>query len=90
MNELINKYFEEIKSFHPTTISDLEDFRLRFLSKKGIIAELFDQFRQLPKEAKKDTGRLLNDLKNAAVSRYEQFQILLKPAASSSSKISDL
>ncbi|NLI24294.1 MAG: phenylalanine--tRNA ligase subunit alpha [Bacteroidales bacterium] len=90
MKDLINNYLEEIHSFHPGTSSELEEFRLRFLSKKGILSELFDQFKHLPQEQKKETGRLLNDLKNAAVSKYEQFQEYLKQTTGPISKVSDL
>lgn len=90
MKDLINNYLEEISSFQPSTVSELENFRLRFLSKKGILAELFDQFKLLPPENKKEIGRLLNDLKNTAFSKYAQFQQSLEQTLRSGSNVSDL
>ncbi len=90
MKDLINNYLEEISSFQPSTVSELENFRLRFLSKKGILSELFDQFKLLPPENKKEIGRLLNDLKNTAFSKYAQFQQSLEQTLRSGSNVSDL
>lgn len=90
MKAQIKNYLEEIQSFRPNTLADLEEFRLRFLSKKGILSELFDQFRDLPPEHKKETGRHLNDLKTLAITKYEQFQKYLKQVSSSLTEIVDL
>src|SRR5690606_5072595 len=44
----------------------VEDFRLKYISKKGIVGELFEHLKQVPVDQKKTVGKLLNELKQAA------------------------
>lgn len=54
-----------------STPSELEDFRIKYLSRKGIINGLFEDFKTLPREEKSKIGKLLNELKQFAQSAYE-------------------
>ena len=58
--------------FESHTGGSAEEFRLRFLSKKGIITQLFDAFREAPPEQKKVLGKPLNELKKRAEERFSQ------------------
>ena len=49
----------------------MEQFRIKYLSKKGVIAELFNSFRSLPAEEKKEVGRRLNQLKQLITEKVE-------------------
>src|ERR1700722_14874229 len=66
MEEKIKSFWEEIKGFPITTEEEAENFRLKYLSKKGIITSLFEEFKTLPPEQRKSTGKILNELKQAA------------------------
>ena len=70
MLDKIKYLIEEIPSIKAGTSSDLESFRLRYLSKKGLIPELFEEFRNIPAEQKKEVGQKLNELKQKAQERY--------------------
>ena len=70
MLDKIKYLIEEIPSIKAGTSSDLESFRLRYLSKKGLIPELFEEFRNIPAEQKKEVGQMLNELKQKAQERY--------------------
>ncbi len=70
MNEKIDSLIHEITSVSIKTSEDLEQFRLKYLSKKGIISILFDEFRNIPSAEKKETGQKLNILKNQAQDKY--------------------
>jgi phenylalanyl-tRNA synthetase alpha chain len=70
MLQKISNLLEEINSLNISTVSDLESFRLKFLSKKGIISELFEDFRQVPPNEKKEVGQKLNSLKQSAQDKY--------------------
>jgi len=48
----------------------LEQFRLRFISKKGVMGELFAAFREVPNDQKKAYGQTLNRLKAAAEEKF--------------------
>ncbi|HRY33961.1 MAG TPA: phenylalanine--tRNA ligase subunit alpha [Bacteroidales bacterium] len=63
MKSKIHDYLEEVRAFSATETGQLEQFRLRFLSKKGILNELFEDFKVLPPSEKRETGMLLNQLK---------------------------
>ncbi len=53
---------------------DAESFRLEFLSKKGKISQLFDEFKNLPSEHKKEFGQKLNELKQLAGNKLEELR----------------
>ncbi len=70
MIDKIKGYLEEIVSANPSGAEELESFRLKYLSKKGIIPELFEEFRNVPAEVKKQVGQKLNELKQKAQEKY--------------------
>jgi phenylalanyl-tRNA synthetase alpha chain len=53
----------EIEAYSLNGIEETEAFRLRYLSKKGIIPGLFERFREVAPEERKEIGSLLNKLK---------------------------
>ena len=67
MVDKIQSLLDEISSVSVRDSDDLESFRLKFLSKKGLIAVLFEEFRDVPSSDKKDIGQKLNLLKQAAL-----------------------
>ena len=66
MQEKINKLINDINNLNIATDQDAQDFQKKYLSKKGLINDVFNQFKQLPNEEKKQFGKLLNDLKKTA------------------------
>ena len=64
MQEKIQAFLEEIRSYAVAGPAELEQFRLKYLGKKGILPELFRSFKDVPNDQKKETGLLLNDLKS--------------------------
>ena len=62
----------EVEAFVFDKNQNAENFRLKYLSKKGIITELFDQFKQLGGEEKRSVGAILNQLKQFAESRWQE------------------
>ncbi len=78
LKDLISQYIEEIKSARIEEFQDraaeVEKFRIRFLGRKGVMNELFEQFKALPNEQKKEMGVALNQLKTAALAKVEEFK----------------
>lgn len=72
MKEKIEKIFREIESFSFDDGGAVEQFRLKYLSKKGQITDLFAQFRNVAPEERKTFGKLLNELKNRAQAIFEE------------------
>jgi phenylalanyl-tRNA synthetase alpha chain len=74
MLKQISSYAERIDKIQLTTLEELEQFRIDYLGKKGIISHLFDAFKLLTSEEKKLTGAPLNELKNKVTERYHYFK----------------
>ena len=74
MREEIERLLAEIGSLNCKTQKEVEEARVRFLGKKGEVTKLFDEFRTMAKESKKEFGRALNELKNAATAKIEELK----------------
>ena len=78
MNNIIAQYIEEIRNARIEDFKDkaaeVEKFRVRFLGRKGVMTELFEQFKTLPNDQKKEMGIALNQLKSAALAKVEEFK----------------
>ncbi len=77
----------EIASLTINTSDELEQYRLKYLSKKGIISELFEDFRNVPSSDKKDVGQELNLLKTSALEKYNIIKSALQTKQDVSSGI---
>ena len=71
MQEKINQYTAEINSFQPKNAEELELFRIRFLGTKGIIKDLFEEFKTVSSEDKRVFGKVLNEFKQLAEAKYQ-------------------
>lgn len=74
MESKIKQYLKEIESFNESAPKAVEDFRIKFLGRKGLIPALFDEFRAMAGDQKKLFGKQLNDLKQFAGSRVEKLK----------------
>lgn len=72
MLDKVQSLKEEIHKTQPTSTEDLESFRLKYLSRKGIIPSLFDELKQLPADQKKNVGKPLNELKQLAETKFKE------------------
>ena len=73
MLEKIDQIIHDIQSLSIKSKDEAESFRLRYLSKKGIISDLFINFRTLPPDQKKLLGQRINELKNLAQEKINSF-----------------
>ncbi len=71
MLQKIDQILTEARDFTAASREEVEQFRIKYLSKKGVIAELFNSFRSLPPEEKKEVGRRLNQLKQLITEKVE-------------------
>ena len=89
MEDKIKKDIQEIQDFKSDSIAEIEEFRIKFLGKKGLLNSYFVEFKSLDSTEKKNAGLLLNELKNLAQDKVEA----LKASSSKSSeniKINDI
>lgn len=66
MLEKIHKLLEEVDAFGAQTKDQVEEYRIKWLSKKGEVTALFDDFKNVPSDLKKEVGQQLNLLKTKA------------------------
>ena len=64
MQEKIRSILQEVKNLKPANAEDVEQFRIKYLSKKGVIAQLFADFKNVANDEKRVVGQMLNELKN--------------------------
>jgi len=76
LQQQINTYSEEIKSFAPQNAEELETYRIRFLGTKGIVKRIFGAMKEVPAAQKREAGQLLNAFKQLAEEKYENFHHL--------------
>jgi len=69
--EDIDKILAELDQLVCKSQKEIEDARVRFLGKKGSITALFEEFRDVDKDQKREFGRPLNELKQAAQAKID-------------------
>ena len=74
MQEEIKKIQDEINAFIISNESDLDNFRIDFVGRKGRLASLFDQLKNVPAENRREVGQTLNNLKNLAETKFAEAQ----------------
>ena len=69
---MLNKIEELKKAVEALKVSSMDEIeaaRIKYLSKKGEISQLFNDFRNVPNEQKREIGQRLNELKNLATDK---------------------
>ncbi|MFH1937320.1 MAG: phenylalanine--tRNA ligase subunit alpha [Bacteroidota bacterium] len=90
MQEKIEQLLQEIESLTTSTREEVEQLRLKYLSKKGLLSTLFDEFRALPKEEKRVVGQLLNKLKIRTGQKLEELKASFEEGGEEDSSCLDL
>ncbi|MEN8156430.1 MAG: phenylalanine--tRNA ligase subunit alpha [Bacteroidota bacterium] len=71
MLQNIEKLVEEARQFNAETREEIEQYRIKYLGKKGILADLFKDFKQVPDQQKREVGQKVNQLKEVVAARIE-------------------
>jgi len=74
MKDRIEELLKEIESFTASSKEHVEEFRIKILSKKGRVTELFDDFKNVAPELRKDVGQKLNELKTKATDKINHLK----------------
>lgn len=81
----INDLIAEIEVLPLEGKEALENFRLKYLSRKGLLNELFEEFKQVPNESKREVGKLLNQLKTSVEEKFKQVSETIESTGNDSS-----
>lgn len=89
----IHKHIEDLGNIKISSIDDLEKFRIKYISKKGIVTSMFSQLKNVPNDQKKEVGLKINSVKQRVLdiislhkekliskSSNDSFEDLTKPA----------
>ncbi|TND10457.1 MAG: phenylalanyl-tRNA synthetase alpha chain [Bacteroidetes bacterium] len=74
MKDKIGALLEEVEKYTAGTAQQAEEFRLKFLSRKGQINDLFEEFKTVAPELKREIGQMLNKLRNSAEEKFKSLQ----------------
>lgn len=90
MLDRINRLLEEVETFAAQTKEQVEEYRIKWLSKKGEVSALFDDFKSVPGELKKEVGQKLNLLKTKAQDKINDLKEKFESQNGRGSQAADL
>ncbi|NQU87177.1 MAG: phenylalanine--tRNA ligase subunit alpha [Mariniphaga sp.] len=65
---------EEISAAVASSLEEVDELRIKYISKKGKVSQLFADFKDVPADQKKDVGQAINNLKNLALDKINQLR----------------
>ncbi len=71
MLNTIDKILEDARQFKADSKEEIEQFRIKYLGKKGVLTELFQRFKDVPSEEKRELGQKINQLKQFISEKIE-------------------
>jgi phenylalanyl-tRNA synthetase alpha chain len=74
MLDKIKALQEEIEQISVSVKEEVEDLRIKYISKKGLISQLFEEFKTVSPEQKKEVGQAINTLKQFALDKINQLK----------------
>ena len=79
MIDKIKEYISEAQGFSSQDPAELEAFRIKFLGSKGLLKELFAEFKNVPNEQKKEFGQVINLLKTSVLIKLRPAPLSKRP-----------
>ena len=74
MIDKIKELIKEIEGIEINTIEELENIRIKYTGKKGILTQLFSEFKSISPDLKKETGHALNTIKNVIQEKIDFYR----------------
>ncbi|WP_299578513.1 phenylalanine--tRNA ligase subunit alpha [uncultured Sunxiuqinia sp.] len=74
MLDKIKQLQEEIEALSASGKDEVEELRIKYISKKGLVSQLFADFKTVPAEQKKAVGQAINVLKNKALDKINELK----------------
>lgn len=90
MIEKIEQLRTEVSNAEAKTPAAVEEFRIKYLSKKGVLSSLMEEFRNVPSEQKRELGQKLNQLKVFVTDKYNELKDNLSSLSANDSSSIDL
>ena len=90
MIDTLKAHLAEVQQFSSNSKDEIENFRIKYLGKKGLLSQFFAEFKNVPNEQKKEFGQVINELKNSATQKVNDLKTALEDHTSSEGKYGDL
>jgi len=74
MKEKIEALLNEVRNLQASNADEVEQLRIKYLSKKGEISQLFNDFKSVAGDEKRIVGQMLNELKNVTQDRLAEMK----------------
>ena len=87
MTEKINALKAEIAALTAASAAEVEQLRIKYLSKKGAVSQLFNDFKQMTPDEKRQFGAHLNELKNFATEKIASLKDAVETTDSAESMV---
>tara|TARA_B110000259_G_scaffold19513_1_gene20553 strand:- start:1444 stop:2460 length:1017 start_codon:yes stop_codon:yes gene_type:complete len=81
MIKTVKEHLQKVAQFEANDLDGIEQFRIEYAGKKGILNDLFAAFRGVPNEEKKEFGQILNQLKAAVSDKVQALKASLSSNA---------
>jgi phenylalanyl-tRNA synthetase alpha chain len=78
MINTLKEHIELVKNFKADSKDAVENFRIKYLGKKGLLNDFFAEFKNVPNDQKKEFGQTINELKQAAADKVVELQSALE------------
>lgn len=78
MIEEIKSHIGKVESFEAKDLTAVEEFRIKYLGKKGILNTFFASFKKIPKEDKKEFGQMINTLKTKTQDKIDSLKAAIE------------
>ncbi|MHA7055600.1 phenylalanine--tRNA ligase subunit alpha [Aquimarina sp. M1] len=74
MIDKIKEYIAEVEEFKAKSKEEVEAFRIKFLGRKGIVKDYFEEFKNIANDQKKEFGQIINNLQNKVKDKVESLK----------------
>lgn len=90
MKERIHKLLEAVESLRADNAAEAEELRIKFLGKKGLLNDLFAEFKNVAAEDRREVGLLINQLKNKLQEKVSELKDGFENTSSAAASFTDL
>jgi phenylalanyl-tRNA synthetase alpha chain len=90
MLDKVKELIGDVQSFKTTSKEEIEAFRIKYLGSKGLLKDLFSEFKNVDAALKKDVGQALNNLRNTASDKVQELNESLEGQSETKNFYGDL
>jgi len=87
LSERLDELKKELDSISAKSAEEAEKLRIKYLGSKGVFKQLFEEFKSVTPDEKRSLGKPLNELKNHAAARIQQWKDELENSGSTTTDI---